>query len=554
MNTRLTNQVESSNTMLPPLPAVEPTPEAPLLGQTLKTERFRLRLVQVLNSGASGIVYKAIEETTRQEYAVKHMPNDSQLNRLASYNKDVLRSKLRDMPVTPQTPTLQHRFEASLHARCSNHPRVLSLHDAAYNAFGAYLVLDYCPEGDLFSLICDVGLRGGEREAKRLFLEACQAVSHCHRMNVYHRDIKPENLLVQRGRDDRLHVYLGDFGLATEHAWSKERGCGSPFYMSPECLLSKNGACYDSESEDNDSSNLNAYYGFASNSNSDDDDGHEDDGFVLPARHAYSTSASDVWSLGILLCNLASRRNPWRRADMSDQAYAYYLREPQTALARILPVTDDVHRILRRALDPNPDKRCTLNELYESVRNCLNFWCDAVCEDVASVINAHEAAHSEEQDIDSHRTTKVNIAIDTNKAHSNNDDDDDDMPPSPMPSLDDSILDDSTEADSDGDDEIRSTADTSSSSMTCISEPGNYHLPRVVSPSLHAVDELAKLQKKDLQLRAISRTHSPEISLNDVAPSSQHPAAAANTGSAFDGILPKGFSDTFSRLLRAALA
>ncbi|KAI8058106.1 kinase-like domain-containing protein [Syncephalis plumigaleata] len=238
------------------------------------------------------------------------------------------------MPAAPQVPSVQHRFEATLHSRCSNHPRVLSLHDAAYNAFGAYLVLDYCPEGDLFSLICDVGLRGGEREARRLFLEACQAVSHCHRVGVYHRDIKPENLLVQRGRDGRLHVCLGDFGLATEHAWSTERGCGSPFYMSPE---------------------------------------DDDDGFVLPAPHAYSTSASDVWSLGILLCNLTSRRNPWRRADMSDQAYAYYLRDPHRALARILPVTEDVHRILRRALDPNPHTRCTLNELYESVRRVLTF-------------------------------------------------------------------------------------------------------------------------------------------------------------------------------------
>ncbi|RKP10735.1 kinase-like domain-containing protein, partial [Thamnocephalis sphaerospora] len=280
-----------------------------------------LRLTAMLNHGASGVVYEAIDENTRQRFAVKHMAAEAA----------PAHASKGDTPAA-LLPSLQHRTEATLHARCSSHPRVLSLHDAAYNTYGAYLVLDYCPDGDLFSLICDTGLRGGESEARRLFLEACQAVAHCHRSGVYHRDIKPENLLVQRDQLGRLHVYLADFGLATEHAWSAERGCGSAFYMSPENC-----------------------------------------GFGMPRRDAFSTAASDVWSLGVLLCNLASRRNPWRRADPSEPAYAYYLRDPRRALARILPVTDEVHRILRRALDPNPDTRCTLDELYESVRMCRYF-------------------------------------------------------------------------------------------------------------------------------------------------------------------------------------
>ena len=100
-----------------------------------------------------------------------------------------------------------------------------------------YVVIEYCPEGDLFSNITERGKYvGNDFMAKSVFLQILDAVEFCHSIGIYHRDLKPENILVT---ENGMTVKLADFGLATTDRITSDYGCGSTFYMSPgmSCFL-----------------------------------------------------------------------------------------------------------------------------------------------------------------------------------------------------------------------------------------------------------------------------------------------------------------------------
>jgi eukaryotic-like serine/threonine-protein kinase len=100
------------------------------------------------------------------------------------------------------------RREGSILARL-RHPHIAQLIDAGVSPSGQpYLVLERV-DGERIDRYCDA--RSLEIEARiRLFLDVLSAVSHAHANLVVHRDIKPSNVLV--GSDGR--VKLLDFGIA----------------------------------------------------------------------------------------------------------------------------------------------------------------------------------------------------------------------------------------------------------------------------------------------------------------------------------------------------
>jgi hypothetical protein len=169
------------------------------------------------------------------------------------------------------------------------------------------------------------------------------------------------------------------------------------------------------------------------------------------------------------------------------------------------------------------------------------------------------------------------------------------VPPSPTPSLEESTLDDSTEVESDdGDDEVHSTPDTSSTDLSCINHhhhhsadahqqyipptkndqldltmminPGRTscaptktnhddtfveYPPHVIPSALQAVEELTKLQKKDFHQREQDQTPTDLSQMSTESAEQRSVTATTNiTGSAFDRILPTRWSDTLSRVLR----
>jgi len=169
----------------------------------------RLELVSILGIGAYGVVYQAIDILTNIPYAVKALP------------KAGLDARQRRF----------QRREIALHHQASQHPNVVSLLRILDSPDCTFVVIEFCPEGDLFSNITEQGrFVGDDQLAKHMFLQILDAVQYCHSIGIYHRDLKPENILVTNHGST---VKLADFGLATTDSITSDFGCGSTFYMSP---------------------------------------------------------------------------------------------------------------------------------------------------------------------------------------------------------------------------------------------------------------------------------------------------------------------------------
>ncbi|KAJ4221573.1 Serine/threonine protein kinase [Fusarium solani] len=275
-----------------------------------------LQLTEILGTGAYGVVYLAVDLKTGGKYAVKC---------LSKFNAD-------GTQLEPRQFAYQQR-EIRLHWKASNHANVVQMLKIVNDPDCIYVILEYCPEGDLFLNITERGQYVGKDELSRnIFLQILDAVEHCHNLGIYHRDLKPENILVTDRGDT---VKLADFGLATSDDRSEDYGCGSTFYMSPECL---------------DPSARKPYYMCAPN---------------------------DVWSLGVILVNLTCGRNPWKQASFQDSTYRAYAGS-KDFLKTILPLSDELNEILGRIFEPNPEQRITLNELRTRIMACSRFTMPAV--------------------------------------------------------------------------------------------------------------------------------------------------------------------------------
>ena len=129
-------------------------------------------------------------------------------------------------------------YPASSTVEISKHPFIITLHYAFQTPDHLYMILDYCPGGDLSFHIARNLFE--EEEAKFFIAELILAIEHVHSMDIIYRDLKPENILI----DKDGHLKLCDFGLAKENITGNKMSstfCGSLLYMAPEAL-DKRGA------------------------------------------------------------------------------------------------------------------------------------------------------------------------------------------------------------------------------------------------------------------------------------------------------------------------
>ena len=97
-----------------------------------------------------------------------------------------------------------------------NHPFIVKMHHAFQDADHLYMLLDYCPGGELFFYLQRVG-RFREIAAQFYAANIILAMQYLHVNNILFRDLKPENVLV----DSDGYLKLTDFGLSKEMSSKK---------------------------------------------------------------------------------------------------------------------------------------------------------------------------------------------------------------------------------------------------------------------------------------------------------------------------------------------
>jgi serine/threonine protein kinase len=302
-----------------------------LTGRIINDGQYQL--IRKLGSGAYGVVYKAIN------LAFIFPPSSSKTS--PRYAIKVLRKE-----GLSSSAAMRVRREVAAHRRMSDHPNVVSMHDAFEDRDYVYIVLDYCPGGDLFGKIADEKLYFRKDElVKSVFLQILDAVETCHRKLIYHRDLKPENILTTK---DGSKVYLTDFGLTTGSQVSETFGCGSSYYMSPGqyhfiswviLVLTLIVECLGKE------------VGF------------------MP----YSNRANDIWALGIILINMLTCRSPWTKALTTDMCFRDFLLHGDY-LREMLPISEGANTIFRQIFMYEPSERITIPALRKAILDLDTFF------------------------------------------------------------------------------------------------------------------------------------------------------------------------------------
>ncbi|MEV7285367.1 serine/threonine-protein kinase [Streptomyces sp. NPDC093252] len=248
----------------------------------------RYRLEGLLGRGGMGVVWRATDQLLGRLVAVKELTLDT-----SSLSPDRARSQRERI-------LREARTVARLH-----HPHLIVVHDVVEHEERPFLVMELIAGGSLADRVAADG-PVDPREAARIGIALLGALGTAHAAGVLHRDLKPANVLIESGTG---RVVLTDFGVARVSGASTltESGTfvGSPEYTAPE-RISGTG----------------------------------------------TGPASDLWSLGALLCAAMSGDSPFQRASVGGTLNAVAsgeIRLPAEA-GPLLPV-------VRRLLERDPERR-----------------------------------------------------------------------------------------------------------------------------------------------------------------------------------------------------
>ncbi|MEU4065337.1 serine/threonine-protein kinase [Streptomyces wedmorensis] len=207
--------------------------------------------------------------------------------------------------------------EARVVARI-RHPHVIVVHDVVEHEGRPALVMELVDGGSLADRLA-AGRVLSPQETARLGLDLLDALGAAHALGVLHRDVKPANVLLEKGSG---RAVLTDFGIASLPGATTLSGTGvfvgTPEYTAPERMQGGDAG-----------------------------------------------PASDLWSLGALLCAAATGTSPFRRDSIGAVLHAVVYEEirPSERMGPLVPV-------VRGLLERDPDRRLGAAEARRMLAAC----------------------------------------------------------------------------------------------------------------------------------------------------------------------------------------
>jgi serine/threonine-protein kinase len=287
-----------------------PTTEA---GDSLLGQRIgRYQILSMLGSGGMGEVYLAEDDQLGRKVALKLLP--------ARFSTEAERLR---------------RFEQEMRAVSAlNHPNIVAVYDTGDSAAGRFIVME---------LVTGRTLRGLAREPfspESLVLigrQVATALTIAHAANIIHRDIKPENIMV---REDGC-VKVLDFGLARLGTASGTRAPGEVWstHTTPGMLLGTTQ-------------------------------------YMSPeqARGEMAGSASDIFSLGLVLYELGTGQHPFR-ADSHIGVLHNILSDTPVPPTRLNPgISRSLETLILGMLEKDPAHRPSAGEVVAHLTEGSGAW------------------------------------------------------------------------------------------------------------------------------------------------------------------------------------
>ncbi|XP_008462011.1 phototropin-2-like [Cucumis melo] len=92
-----------------------------------------------------------------------------------------------------------------------DHPFMPTLYSSFQTSTHIFLIMDFCPGGELFTFLDKQPMKMFKEEAARFYAaEVVIALEYLHCLGIIYRDLKPENILLQKDG----HIILTDFDLS----------------------------------------------------------------------------------------------------------------------------------------------------------------------------------------------------------------------------------------------------------------------------------------------------------------------------------------------------